>query len=189
MKNFKHWLIQKLLKWSKILDIEKALRDKYHEGVEATEKKYEGKINVWWDPTVRSYPQPQKQEVKSQVLHVPPGSLTRAWHDEQQFSGKLPRISQVLPRIRLKPVDQKTKQPVIRTNTDRLDPEKDFPAFLNSTPQEPTFAQAQAMLKQNITEVPTAKNLLAEITPEITEEMPAVVALLHQKRQQERHAS
>ncbi len=58
--NFKHWLIQKLLKWSKTLNIDQALRDAYHKGIEATEKKYEGKINVWWDPTVRSYPQPEK---------------------------------------------------------------------------------------------------------------------------------
>src|SRR5258707_15124708 len=151
MKNFKHWLIQKLLKWSKILDIEKALRDKYHEGVEATEKKYEGKINVWWDPTVRSYPQPQKQEVKSQVLHVPPGSLTRAWHDEQQFSGKLPRISQVLPRIRLKPVDQGTKQQVIRTNTDPLGDD----SWLNSKPP----IAVKDMTPEQVSEVPTIRDL------------------------------
>src|SRR5260221_6346859 len=60
MKNFKKWAIQKLLKWSKVLDIEKAVRDAYHKGIEATEKKYEGKINVWYDPTVRAYPQPEK---------------------------------------------------------------------------------------------------------------------------------
>src|SRR5258708_40234912 len=60
MKNFKHWLIQKLLKWSHVLDIEKAVRDAYHKGVEATEKKYAGKVNVWDDPTVRAYPQREK---------------------------------------------------------------------------------------------------------------------------------
>src|SRR5258708_4127508 len=149
MNNFKHWAIQKLLKWSHVLDVEKAVRDAYHKGIEATEKKYEDRVNVWWDPTARAYPQPQK-------IVNPHGRYFKARHLE------------FMP------------EPV-RTNTDPLDPEKDFPAFLNSTPQEPTFAQAQAMLKQNITEVPTAKNLLAEITPEITEEMPAVVALLHQK--------
>ena len=145
----KHWAIQKLLKWSKILDIEKALRDKYHEGVMATEKKYEGKINVWWDPTVRAYPQPQK-------IVNPHGRYFKARHLE------------FMP------------EPV-RTNTDPLGDD----SWLNSVPKEPTFLQAQAMLKQDIDKVPTAKNLL----PEITEEMPAVVALLHQKRQQERHAS
>src|SRR5260221_12259312 len=157
MKNFKHWLIQKLLKWSKILDIEKALRDKYHEGIEATEKKYEGKINVWWDPTVRAYPQPQK-------IVNPRGQYFKARH------------------LKFMP------EPV-RTNTDPLDPEKDFPAFLNSVPKEPTFAQAQAMLKADIAEVPTARDIAPKFDPLNTDEYPAVVKLLHQKRQQERHAS
>ncbi len=155
MKNLKHWAIQKLLKWSKILDIEKALRDKYHEGVEATEKKYADHINVWWDPTVRAYPQPQK-------IVNPHGRYFKARHLE------------FMP------------EPV-RTNTDPLDPEKDFPAFLNSVPKEPTFLQAQAMLKADIDRIPTARNL-ADAIAEITEEMPAVVKLLHQKRQQARQA-
>src|SRR5258707_12776156 len=157
MKNFKHWLIQKLLKSSKILDIEKALRDKYHEGVEATEKKYEGKINVWWDPTARSYPQPQK-------IVNPHGRYFKARHLEFM------------------------SEPV-RTNTDPLDPEKDFPPFLNSTPQEPTFLQAQAMLKADISEAPTARDIAPKFDPLNTDEYHAVVKLLHQKRQQERHAS
>src|SRR5260221_14494802 len=121
MKNFKHWAIQKLLKLSKTLDIDKALRDAYHKGIEATEKKYEGKINVWWDPTVRAYPQPQ-------VLHLPIGEWSKLWNEGHK----------------------QPPPPVIRTNTDPLDPEKDFPPFLNSVPTEPTFAQAQAMLKQDI---------------------------------------
>src|SRR5258708_1800579 len=103
MKNFKHWLIQKLLKWSKVLDIEKALRDKYHEGVEATERKYEGKINVWWDPTVRSYPQPE-------VLHLPVGEWSKLWNEGHK----------------------QPPPPVIRTNTAPIDLATDFPEWLNS---------------------------------------------------------
>ncbi len=106
MKHFKHWLIQKLLKWGKILDIEKALRDKYHEGVMATEKKYEGRINVWWDPTVRSYPQPRK-------IVNPRGNYFMARHLEFMP----PPVDLVLP--------------VIRTNTAPDDP---FPDWLTSGP-------------------------------------------------------
>src|SRR5258707_2741725 len=174
MNNFKHWAIQKLLKWSHVLDVEKAVRDAYHKGIEATEKKYEGKINVWWDPTARSYPQPQKQV---QPLHVSPGSFARAWHDEQQFSGKLPRISQVLPRIRLKPVDQGTKQPVIRTNTDPLDQDD---SWLNSNPP----IAVKDMKPEQIAEVPTIRDLTKEWDKDKTEERTAIDKLLYQGRQE-----
>ena len=157
MKNFKHWLIQKLLKWSHVLDIEKAVRDAYHKGVEATEKKYAGKVNVWYDPTVRAYPQPEK-------IVNPHGRYFKARHLE------------FMP------------EPV-RTNTEPIDPGKDFPPFLNSTPQEPTFLQAQAILKADISEAPTARDIAPKFDPLNTDEYPAVVKLLHQKRQQERHAS
>ncbi len=156
MKNFKHWAIQKLLKWSHVLDIEKAVRDAYHKGCEVTEKKYEGRINVWWDPTVRSYPQPQK-------IVNPRGNYFKARHLE------------FMPGP-------------VRTNTEPIDMEKDFPAFLNSVPKVPTFAQAQAMLKVDISEAPTARDIAPKFDPLNTDEYPAVVALLHQDRQQRRQA-
>ncbi len=155
MKNFKHWLIQKLLKWSHVLDIEKALRDKYDQGVKATEKKYEGRVNVWYDPTVRSYPQPQK-------IINPQGRFFKAHYQE------------FMP------------EPV-RTNTDPLDMEKDFPAFLNSVPKVPTFAQAQTMLKQDIAEAPTARDIAPKFDPDDTNEVPAIMKLYYQERQA-RHA-
>ena len=187
MKNFKQWIADKLfdlLTW--LTPNEQPNLEELRAHAREEVQKPPQPTKIWVDPTIRSYSQPQKQV---QPLHVPPGSFARAWHDEQQFSGKLPRISQVLPRVRLKPVDQKTKPPVIRTNTDPLDPEKDFPPFLNSTPQEPTFLQAQAMLKADISEAPTARDIAPKFDPLNTDEYPAVVALLHQKREQERHAS
>ncbi len=153
--NFKHWAIQKLLKWSKILDIEKALRDKYHEGVEATEKKYEGKVNVWWDPTVRSYPQPQK-------IVNPRGNYFMARH-----------LEFMPPPVDLVP------PPVIRTNTEPIDPTTDFPEWLNSAVEHMTPAE--------IERVPTIRDLTPAFDPLNTDEYPAVVKLLHQERQA-RHA-
>ncbi len=76
--------------------------------------------------------------------------------------------------------------PIIRTNTEPIDQDD---SWLNSVPKEPTFAQAQAMLKQDIAEVPTARDIAPKFDPLNTDEYPAVVKLLHQKRQQERHAS
>jgi len=151
MKNFKHWAIQKLLKWSKILDVEKALRDKYHEGVAATEKKYAGKINVWWDPTVRSYPQPQK-------IVNPRGNYFKARHLE------------FMP-------------PVIRTNTEPIDLEKDFPVWLTGAPIEVSH-----MTPAEIERVPTIRDLApAAFDPDNTDEVPAIMKLLYQERQA-RHA-
>ena len=153
MKNFKHWAIQKLLKLSKTLDIDKALRDAYHKGIEATEKKYEGKINVWWDPTVRSYPQPE-------VLHLPIGEWSKLW----QEGHRQPPL------------------PVIRTNTDPLDPKTDFPEWLNSVVEHMTPAE--------IEKVPTIRDLTKEWDKDKTEERTAIDKLLYQGRQerQARHA-
>src|SRR5260221_8685598 len=183
MKNFNQWIKDKLfdlLTW--LTPNEQPNLEELRAHAREEVQKPPQPTKIWVDPTIRSYSQPQKQV---QPLHVPPGSFARAWHDEQQFSGKLPRISQVLPRIRLKPVDQETKQPVIRTNTDPLGDD----SWLNSVPKEPTFAQAQAMLKADIAEVPTARDIAPKFDPLNTDESPAVVKLLHQKRQQERHAS
>ncbi len=145
MKNFKHWLIQKLLKWSKILDIEKALRDKYHEGVEATEKKYAGRVNVWWDPTVRSYPQPQK-------IVNPRGNYFKARHLE------------FMP-------------PVVRTNTEPIDREKDFPAWLTGAP-----IAIEHMTPAEIERVPTIRDLTPAFDPENTDEVPAIMRLKYATR-------
>src|SRR5260221_5512091 len=138
MNNFKHWAIQKLLKWSHVLDVEKAVRDAYHKGIEATEKKYEGKINVWWDPTVRAYPQPQK-------IINPHGRYFKARHLE------------FMP-------------PVIRTNTEPIDMEKDFPAFLNSNPP----ISVKDMKPEQIAEVPTIRDLTKERDKDKTEERTAI---------------
>lgn len=59
MKIFKHWLIQKLLKWSKILDIEQAIRTAYHRGAEENEKKHDRR--AIWDPTIYGQVVPQVQ--------------------------------------------------------------------------------------------------------------------------------
>ncbi len=152
MKNFKHWAIQKLLKWSKILDIEKALRDKYHEGVEATEKKYAGKVNVWWDPTVRSYPQPQK-------IINPRGRFFQAH------------------RLEFMPVEP------VRTNTEPIDMEKDFPHWLTGAP-----IAVEHMTPTEIERVPTIRDLTpAAFDPDDTNEVPAIMKLYYQERQA-RHA-
>jgi len=170
MKNFKHWLIQKLLKWSHVLDIEKALRDKYHKGVEATEKKYEGKVNVWWDPTVRSYPQPQ-------VLHLPIGEWSKLWNEGHK----------------------QPPPPVIRTNTEPIDEKTDFPKWLNSEQAEKMDAQEWAdwlnskpvavehMTPAEIERVPTIRDLTPAFDPDDTNEVPAIMKLLYQERQA-RHA-
>ncbi len=171
MKNFKHWAIQKLLKWSKILDIEKALRDKYHEGVEATEKKYAGKVNVWWDPTVRSYPQPP-------ALHLPTGQWSKMWYATHPA----------------KP------EPVIRTNTEPIDPTTDFPEWLNSEQaakmddrewanwlKSKPPVSVEHMTPAEIERVPTIRDLTPAFDPENTDEVPAIMKLYYQERQA-RHA-
>ena len=147
MNNFKHWAIQKLLKWSHVLDVEKAVRDAYHKGIEATEKKYEDRVNVWWDPTVRAYPQPQK-------IVNPHGRYFKARHLE------------FMP------------EPV-RTNTDPLDMEKDFPAFLNSVP-----IAVKDMTPEQIEKVPTKRDLTKGWDKDKTEERTAIDKLLYQGRQE-----
>jgi hypothetical protein len=64
-----------------------------------------------------------------------------------------------------------------------IDPKTDFPSWLTSGP-----LSVEHMTPAEIERVPTIRDLTAGLA-EITEEMPAVVKLLHQKRQQERHAS
>ena len=128
MKNFKHWAIQKLLKWSKILDIEKALRDKYHEGVEATEKKYAGRTYVWIDPTVRS-----QQDLLKSAVYEPPEKHTDP-------------VVIPAPRGRYFLEHRPKLQPVIRANTEPIDLATDFPEWLVGV-NDPT-AKVPAIRKQ-----------------------------------------
>jgi len=149
MNNFKHWAIQKLLKWSHVLDVEKAVRDAYHKGIEATEKKYEDRVNVWWDPTARAYPQPQK-------IVNPHGRYFKARHLE------------FMP------------EPV-RTNTDPLDPEKDFPEWLTGAP-----IAVKDMTPEQIETVPTISDLRSGWDKDKTEERTAIDKLLYQGQQERR---
>lgn len=57
MKTFRDWFVKKLLKWSKILDIEKAIRTAYHRGAEENEKKHARR--AIWDPTIYGQVVPQ----------------------------------------------------------------------------------------------------------------------------------
>ena len=167
MKNFKKWAIQKLFKWSKILDIEKALRDKYHEGVEATEKKYEGRINVWWDPTVRSYPQPQK-------IINPRGSYFKSRHLEF-----MPPVI----RTNTAPIDEKTDFPkwLNSEQAEKMDAQE-WTDWLKSAP-----IAIEHMTPDQIAAVPTRRDLTPAFDPENTDEVPAIMKLYYQERQA-RHA-
>ncbi len=181
MKNFNQWIKDKLfdlLTW--LTPNEQPNLEELRAHAREEVQKPPQPTKIWIDPTIRSYPQPQKQV---QSLHVSPGSFARAWHDEQQFSGKLPRISQVLPRIRLKPDDRKTKQPVIRINTDPLDQDD---SWLNSNPP----IAVKDMKPEQIAEVPTKRDLTKGWDKDKTEERTAIDKLLYQGRQerQARHA-
>lgn len=178
MKNFKQWICDKLfalLTW--LSPTEQPTPDELRAWAREEVQK-PPQPQIWYDPTVRSYPQPQ---APPRVLHVPPGSLTRAYHDEMQISlqvsGKLPRISQVLPRIRLKPVDHSTKQPIVRTNTEPIDPAKDFPDWLRSGP-----LTVEHMTPAEIERVPTIRDLTPKFDPEDTNEVPAIMKMFHQDR-------
>ena len=136
------------------LNTEQAIRDAYQRGGDEREKKLTQRVNVWHDPSMRAYPQPQK-------IINPRGRYFKAHHLE------------FMP-----------KQEVIRTNTEPIDMEKDFPPWLN-------FMQpisVEHMTPAEIERVPTIRDLMPKFDPLNTDEYPAVVALLHQEREQRRHA-
>lgn len=67
---------------------------------------------IWYDPTVRSYPQqepPPPRTNQVRVLHLRTGEWSRQWREAHGM---------------------KPKQEVVRTNTEPLDEEKDFPPWL-----------------------------------------------------------
>jgi hypothetical protein len=106
---------------------------------------------IWYDPTIRSYPQPQK-------IVNPRGSYFKARHLE------------FMP-------------PVIRTNTEPIDMEKDFPPWLTGAP-----LAVEHMTPAEIERVPTIRDLTDKIDLDDTEEVPAIVKMLNQDRQQRRQA-
>ena len=128
------------------LNTEQAIRDAYQRGGDERERKLTQHVNVWHDPSVRAYPQPQK-------IVNPRGNYFKARHLE------------FMP-----------KQEVVRTNTESIDLEKNFPKWLT------------AMTPAEIERVPTIRDLTPKFDPLNTDEYPAVVALLHQEREQRRHA-
>ena len=140
---------------------------------------------TWLSPTEQPTPDELRAWAREEIQKPPQPQI---WLDPTIRSYPQPQKI-INPRGRyFKAHHLEFMPPVVRTNTEPIDLEKDFPAFLNSLPKEPTFLQAQALLKQDIDKVPTARDLTPKFDPDDTNEVPAIVKMLHQDRQQRRHA-
>ena len=126
-----------------------------------------------------------------------PGEL-RAWALEEAQKPPQPQVW-LDPTVRSYPQPQKIinprgryfkahhlefMPPVIRTNTEPIDPTKDFPDWLNSA------ISVEHMTPAEIERVPTIRDLTPKFDPDDTNEVPAIVKMLHQDRYEaHRHAS
>ena len=102
---------------------------------------------------LQALPITQVQPRQAAVVHLPPGEWTRHY-----------RASHLIV------------PPIVRENTDPIDPEKDFPKWLT------------AMTPAEIAQVPTIRDLTPKLDPDDTEEVPAILKLIYQDRQQRRQA-
>lgn len=148
MKNFKQWMKDKLFDLlTRLSPTEQPTPDELRAWALEEAQKLQAP-HIWIDPTIRSYPQPQK-------IVNPRGSYFKARHLE------------FMP------------EPV-RTNTEPIDRTKDFPDWLNSL-------SVEHMMPAEIERVPTIRDLTPD--KDVTEKVPAIMKMLHQEREQRRHAS